>query len=86
VVEYLRVFHHVGFFLLSEAPHGRNQLRMDPMEELNSSMAQRIAEVASAFEEQGDDVPQRPAPVNHGLRQLCPLWFGSLFVYLLRSR
>jgi uncharacterized protein YbcI len=53
MVEYRRVFHHVGFFLLSEAPHGRNQLRMESMEKLSSSMARRIAEVASAFEEQG---------------------------------
>ena len=40
-----------AFFSRSAARNERNQLRMNPMEKLNSTMAQQIAEVASAFEE-----------------------------------
>jgi uncharacterized protein YbcI len=52
VVEYLRVFQHVGFFCffdgaLEVAPPGTN-----PMDMANSSMARQLAQVASDCEEQ----------------------------------
>jgi uncharacterized protein YbcI len=40
-----------AFFLHSVARNDRKQLRMNPMNKLHSTMAQQIAEAASAFEE-----------------------------------
>jgi uncharacterized protein YbcI len=47
VVEYPRVFDHVGFFLLHEG----DGERINYMENLDSTVAHRIAQVASAFEQ-----------------------------------
>jgi uncharacterized protein YbcI len=52
VAEYLRVFDHVGFFFAFGGA-GRPQLPgMNPMDKPNSTMAQQIAQAASAFEQQ----------------------------------
>jgi uncharacterized protein YbcI len=48
VVEYLRVFSHVGFFFGSAKAMGKGE---NPMENLDSTVAHRIAQMASAFEE-----------------------------------
>jgi uncharacterized protein YbcI len=49
VVDYLRVFHHVGFFALGGA--GRPQTPgTNVMDKPNSTIAQQIAQAATAFE------------------------------------
>jgi uncharacterized protein YbcI len=57
VVECLRVFGHVGFFLLlafwvSVARGSRDHPGTNIMDECNSTMAQQIAQAASAFEQE----------------------------------
>ena len=50
MVEYLQVFHHVGFFVCGGS--GRPQAPgTNAMDKTNSTMAQQIAEAASAFEQ-----------------------------------
>jgi uncharacterized protein YbcI len=50
VVEYLRVFHHVGFFVGGGAD-GRKRWEVIAMLETNPTMAQQIAQIAIDFEQ-----------------------------------
>jgi uncharacterized protein YbcI len=50
VVEYLGVFHHVGFFFALDAPGTAVIIRIEPMDESNATVAQQIARAATDFE------------------------------------
>jgi uncharacterized protein YbcI len=52
VVEYLRVFRHVGFFVLGDERRSQTLWGGSPMEDLNPSVAQQIARAAIAFQQQ----------------------------------
>ena len=52
VVECLRAFDHVGFFLACGGVDRLEPLGTNAMDKLNTTMAQRIAQAASAFQQQ----------------------------------
>jgi len=63
VVERLRVFDHIGFFLFLATRDVRNHSGKNPMKELDPTMAQQVAQAISAFQEQRTGYPPKAVTV-----------------------
>jgi uncharacterized protein YbcI len=66
VAEYLRVFCHVGFFLRSRGPGMVAFTRDKQMDKVSLTMAQRLAEIASAMQQQRTGHPPSAVTVVLG--------------------